>query len=319
MSKSKTKKEDVFFITDEEIADTKKEVASVSSGIICPKRNKSIGGTCKVCDYIQTQIYSKKYDKKHKAMVWAREKKAKLAWFANVVFPENPDKSILFELGDKAGNQIVSGVEKLGWRDIVHPHKGVGRELICLKDKKQGDDWPTYTVNCVQDKADWEIPEKVWKNVPDLNNIIEILQTEEQAEENYKHIRSIKMGETITFRLCPPRTDVAEGDKRRFIAPVFRHWGVSEGQITGDDPLNWTETMEDEDKPSVPEVDEKLDLSFTKTSTDSVKDQVKEAPEKIEKKKPNCYGDGRFFEEDDKETCGKCGYFKPCLKTVAMG
>jgi len=310
------KKDDIFYITDDEIADTKSAVSSGASGIICPKRNKSIGGKCKVCDYIQTQIYSKKFDKEHKAMKWARDKKAKLSWFANVVLPENPDKAILLELGDKAGNQIISGIENKGWRDIVHPHAGVGRELLCTKSKESGDPWPTYTISPVLDKADWEIPEEVWKNVLNLRDILDILANEDLNEDNYMHVRSLKEGETLKFRLCPPR-EVNAGEKKCFIAPVFRHWGVSEDHITGEDSLDWRDSDSDPaDGESKTKESEKLDMSFLEPANEKKEVEEKSKP-KEKAEKPNCFGDSRFFEEDDADMCMKCAYFKSCAKEVS--
>jgi hypothetical protein len=311
----KDKAVDPFMITEEDVADAKSAVSAGSSGILCPKRNKDIGNKCSVCDYIQTQIYSKKFDKDHAAMTWARQKKAKLTWFLNVVLPENPDKSVFLELGDKAGNQIIEGVDKKGWTDIVHPHKGVGRELLCSKTKNAGESWPTYTVSPVLKNADWEIPEKVWKNVPNLRDMLQILDTEELTEDNYMHIRSLKEGETLTFRVCPPR-DAEVGKKKWFIAPVFRHWGVTEEQITGEETLNWKEDSDDEDKEVVDPSEGKLDLSFTDTGKkdkSEVKPEKEEKPKEAKTKKP-CFGKSNFFEEDDVENCKPCPDYKACAK-----
>jgi len=313
----KTKQADPFMITDEEASAAQNQLSKGSTGIMCPKRNKSMGGSCKVCDYIQSQIYDKKFPKEHAAMTWAREKKAKLSWFTNVVFPENPDKSILFEVGDKAGNQVVKGINKLGWRDIVHPHKGIGRELIVIKTKEPGDSWPTYTITPAQDKADWEIPEEVWRNVYDLNDIINILQTTELTSENYKHVRSIKTDETLNFRMCPPK-DSESGDKV-VIAAVYRHWGVTEDQINGEDSMNWRQSVEEDpadDSPFVENTDSSgLDTSFMDTKKEEVlPDKTKQGP-----KLPNCFGMEQFFEIDDKVTCIPCGSYKACGKKIAMG
>jgi hypothetical protein len=308
---AKSKKSDVFYIEQDEVGDIKKEIATVSSGILCPKTNKSIGERCHVCEYIQTQVYSKNYERGHDARDWAASKKAKLAWFLNVVFPENPDKSVLLEVGKEAGNQIINGVEKLGWRDIAHPHKDLGRELQCSKNKEKGNDWPTYTVTPVLEKANWEIPDEVWKKTPDLKNIVQMVSDGELNEDNHMRISSLKMGETLVFRVCPPKT--VENGSKWIIAPVMRHWGVTEGQIQGTDSVSWKETMEDEDIASLPVKDEKLDLSFTSTE-----EEKEEVPDKKQKKeKPTCFGMERFFDEDDDEMCIPCDFYKSCGKKVA--
>lgn len=311
---SKKNEVDPFVITDDEIKDAQSAVSFGSSGKICPKRNKSIDKPCKVCDYIQTQIYAMKYGENHPARKWAKDKRAKLTWFLNVVLPENPDKAIFLEVGEKAGNQIISGMKEDGWTDIVHPHKGKGRELKISKKKAKGENWPTYTVNAVLKKADWEVPEEVWKSVPDLRNMIEILETTEMTEENYMHIKSLKNGGSLVFRMLPP-AEVEVGEKKCVIAPVFRHWGVTDGQISGEDSLNWDTGKKDaSEKVDAASDDGDLDLDFQKEET------LKEAPkeEKSNREPPPCYEQVEFFDKTDEKNCVPCPWFKPCGKSVMI-
>jgi len=319
---AKAKKLDPFMITDNEAGELKNQVSTGSSGLICPKRNKSISKPCGTCDYIQTAIYDKKYPMQHAAMGWARTKKAKLGWFLNVVFPENPDKAILFELGDKAGNQIVTGIEKLDWRDIVHPHKGVGRELTVTKSKAQGESWPTYTVSPSLNKADWAVPDEVWKNVPNLNDIIGILESTVLDNDNYKHVRSIKMDETLTFRILPPIDD-GSTDKK-LIAAVYRHWGVTQGQLDGVDPHDWRASVDSEDAETdvfAPDAASGAGMAMPKSEPDRNTDTVPALPDKTQTqkdkvKKPPCYGMKKFFDMKDEVTCGPCPAFKSCGREV---
>lgn len=314
MSKSK---KDPFMVEPDEVGEIKKQINTSSSGVLCPKRNASINERCHVCEYIQTKVYAKNYEKGHEARKWAADKKAKLAWFLNVVLPENPDKSVILEVGKEAGNQIINGVEKLGWRDIAHPHKGQGRELKCSKNQEQGKDWPIYSVTPSLEKADWDIPDEVWKNVPDLKNIVDMVKNGELNEDNHMRISSIKMGETLTFRVCPPKS--ADNGSKWIIAPVLRHWGVTVGQIEGTDPISWKETMEDEDLeiPSNTE-DGKLDLSFKKDENEEkTKKNVEEQPNKENSKtRESCFGQEKFFDPKDKDLCVPCPDFKDCRKEV---
>lgn len=311
---SKKNEVDPFAITDEEVEAAKSAVSFGSSGKICPKRNKSINEKCGVCDYIQAEIYAKKYPEDSEPRKWAKDKRAKLSWFLNVVLPENPNKSIFLEIGEKVASQIIEGIEKKGWRDIVHPHKGKGREMQISKTK--GQKWPSYSATPALKQADWEIPEEVWKNVPDLTDMINILETMEFTEENYMHIKSLKNGETLNFRICPP-ADVKAGEKKCVIAPVFRHWGVTDGQISGEESLNWKSSSKEESD----EEDKKgLDLDFQETqekAEEKAEEKLKEAPKK-EDKEPPCFKDEKFFDSDDKINCEPCAWFKPCGKAVMM-
>lgn len=322
--KSKNKERDIFMMSEEDAKNARNEVSISGSGLLCPKTNKRIGGECKVCDYIQTEIYPKwpgKENQDHPARKWAGKKKAKLNWFTCAVFPENPNKLILLELGSKAGNQIIDGMEKQGWKDILHPHKNIGRMMKCTK-KKGDSGYPEYTVSPDLEKADWDVPESVWKNVPDLRDIISIIQNGELDKYNHQKISSLlKMDETISFRLLPPKE--LTGDDRKFwISGVYRHWGVTKDQIEGNVPLNWREVeKEDTEGGQMP------DAPDTFNSSDNLDMELPSKSERTEKKKrPSCFGKIQFFDDGepdpktgdvDRSCIDECEFFKECGKAVA--
>jgi len=308
------KKDDPFLITDDDIKGTKSEVAKGSSGVLCPKLNKSLEGSCAVCDYISANIYSKypgKQNQEHSARKWAGNKKGKLNWFMNVVFPENPDKSFVAEVGAKGGSMIIEGMEKKGWKDICHPHKNKGRMMLCTKSKVDG--YPFYSMSPELEKADWAIPDEVWKDLPDLKDVVGMIERGELNDENFVKFSAImKMDETLKFRICPPKT--LEGDDRRWwIASVVRHWGVTQAQIDGDAPISWEEgDVDDENKPDVVGKPDEMELPDEKV--DAPDEEVKDKKEE----KPKCFGMAKFYEDDD-EDCMKCTWFKKCGKKVLKG
>lgn len=317
---AKEKKNDPFIMTENDAKNAENEISTGSSGILCPKMNKTMEGECKVCDYIQTEIYPRwpgKENQDHPARKWAGKKKAKLNWFVCVAFPENPDKYVTLELGTKAGNQMIDGMKNKGWKDILHPDKGVGRMMQCTK-KKGDSGYPEYSVSPELEKADWSVSKDVWKNVPDLSDIIGYIKRDEMREINHERLSSLmKMGETITFRLLPPK-DLSEKGRHFWISGVYRHWGVSNDQIDGNTSINWKDTEEEEitDGGEIPtEPDTQMQLPS---------EEVEKPEPKENEEKPKCFGDVRFFNDgtpdedgDVDESCVKdCTFFKKCGKEV---
>ena len=311
---SKGKVIDPYEIDVDEIDKIEKENKKRSSGLVCPKMNVSIGKPCKVCEYIQS-IYARQYPKNHPARNYASDKKAKASIFMNVVFPENPNKSFIFKIGSKAGSAIIDGIKNKGWKDITHPLKGKGREMLISKTK--GDSgFNAYPVSPNLDKADWEIPKEVLDNLPNLDqdNLIKMIENGELDNTNFFDVSSLKMDETLEFRICPPWTNGAMGsNNKRPFTYVWRHWGVSQAQIDGTEPMNWKESVEEESSDDSSNDEAKPAKSDTPPWEDSVEVQV----DKSVKKKPVCFGREKFFDSEDSEICQNCNFFKSCAKAIA--
>ena len=321
-----SKKADPFMITEDDINRIESKVIKGTSGILCPKLNKDMEGVCHVCEYISTEIYAnfpgKPYEN-HPARKWAGKKKGKLNWFLNVVFPDDKTKSVIFKIGEKAGNQIKDGMRNKGWTDICHPHAGMGRMMMCTKTKVDG--YPTYSMSPELEKADWEVSEEVWKNVVDLRNIIEMLKDDDLiGSDNYVDIsKYMKEGETITFRIMPP-VSFEVGDRDCWIVPVVRHWEVTQDQVDGKAPLNWKGAPEtsDEVPTSSKRENKSVELPFI---PDKVEDKAAKPVENKKVEKPKCFGMANFFDDGspDPETgevdlsCKEdCPFFKQCGKEV---
>jgi len=279
---------DPYLLDPNEATKMKDENKGSTKGVLCPKRNLNIGGTCKVCETVQ-QLFNTG-DKKDQELAY--QKMAKCNFYLNVVFPSDPNKSIILELGKKAGNVILDKVEEGKWTDIAHPLKGKGRELE-IKKKKGDLGYNTYDVSPSLEKADYAVGKDALENRANLDNIIELLGTEEIFK-----ISQLKLDETLTFRLLPP-WDNGQGNKR-FLAYVYRHWGVTQEEIDGTIPVNLAHSEPEEE--SVP------DNPF----------QESESSIPPESKKEPCFGDKRFFDSED-EDCLSCSSFKACGKAVMRG
>lgn len=272
-----------------------------SSGLICPKRNLSIGKTCKVCDYLQSQIYSKQYPKEHPAKKWAIKKGSKASFFLNVVFPERKDEAKIFELGYKAGSQIVDGVNKKGWLDIAHPKKGMGREMMITKGKDG--EFNFYTVSPDLNKADWEVKKDTLASKYNLSNIISMIQKNELNESNHIKASSMKDGETLRFRILPPWDD--DAGNKEIMTVVWRHWGVSQEQIDGKEGLNWQdiEVTADESKPAI--------------QKDITTDREQPVKEKEDSKKPRCFGNANYYDPNDPDCSPEnCAFVDECIAKI---
>uniref|UniRef100_A0A6M3XPR1 Uncharacterized protein n=1 Tax=viral metagenome TaxID=1070528 RepID=A0A6M3XPR1_9ZZZZ len=281
------------------------------SGEFCPRRDPAHDGRCFACEYIQREIYDKKYHDDHPARKWAADKKAKQNMFFNVVFKANPNKLIILEVGSKAGNIIWEGARNKGWTDITHPAAGKGREMTISKYKGDGK-WPNYNAMPELNKADWDIPTSVLDNLCDLSRISDMIQAGELTDDNFMRVSSIKVGETLKFRICPPWN---AKENKRWIGSTFRHWGISLDHINGDTPLDWKESLKDDtDKGTTLELPtkQKEDLPFvpdepTKTTTTAATQQ-----------RPACYGDSRFMNFPADLDCSppECMFGESCRQAV---
>ena len=282
----------------------KEEVAGKKESHFCPKRNKTLEGDCKVCELVQQLFKNDTKEDKDRAY----ELMASTSVHFCFVFPHDKETLHLMIAGKKVGNQIIDGVNNFGWTDIANPKKGQGREMMIAKGNDGKNN--TYTAARCDAKADWAIPKKVLDNLPDLqNDIINVLRDPEKYNVKLYNIASIKMDETVTFRICPPK----ELGDMPWVAS-FKHWGVSKSQIEGTQPLN---VSDEEKEESVTNAIDKAfgsekELPFeTETSDDS-------EPEKAASKEqvdPPCFGKDITFEAEDPE-CMSCPAFKRCAKTV---
>ena len=306
---------DPWEIDSKEISKIESENKKGSSGLPCPKMNVSIDKSCAACEYIQNAIYRKQYPKGHPAREYASQKKAKTNIFMNVVFSANPDKSIILKVGSKAGSAIMDGITKHNWKDIVNPLKDKGREMEISKGK--GDSgYNEYPVSPNLEKANWEIPKAVYENLPNLDqdNLLKMIDEGKLTDDNFLDVSSIKMDSTLSFRICPPWTTGSAGaENKRPFTYVWRHWGVSRDQISGDEKMDWESSVTDEDKPekTVAEVPWEKDV---KVDTPENKD-AGEGKEQAENSNPKCLGNKTFFDIDDK-LCTECPVFKSCGKMV---
>jgi len=328
-------KTDPWMLNPEDARKTKNETKFSSKGVICPKRNLTIGEPCKACTEVST-IYQTTVDGDPTRKAAGR-KSAKASYFANVVFANNQDKSVIMEMGKKSGDRILEKLDKGEWLDIAHPKKGMGRELKLSKSKSDG--FNVYSVDPVLEKVDWDVSDEILENLPNLDqqNLIGIVA--EDTEEIFK-LSSLKMDESITIRMCPPWKEARERGEKRIITPLFRHWGgvtqenIDNGGLTFDetDPNDSTKTEKaekasDEEKPW--EGKNELPNEKTDTGTTTVDPEPEKEKEKVEekvetkteeKKEPvaerePCFGKATVFEEDDEE-CTSCKDFKSCARAV---
>ena len=299
-------KNDPYMIDIAAMDKLKNEMSLKSSGLICPKRNLSINKPCKVCEYIQSQIYSKQYPEGHPARTWAFKKGAKATFFLNVVFPEDRRKVVILELGSKAGNQIFEGVRKKGWTDIAHPKAGMGREMMITKSEDGG--YNTYSVSPDLNKADWEVKKSTLAERYNLSDIITILNNNELTDENHFKVSSMKLGETLRFRILPAWDDGAGNTKVMNV--VWRHWGVSQDQIDGKEGISWEDI-----EISVPSTTQKSnDVPFTTESETPTQATESETP--AQEKPPRCFGNSTYYDADDPDCSKDCKFFDECTKQI---
>lgn len=284
-------KKDPFMLDPEDGAKMEKQVKGKSSGVICRKRHGL--GNCEYCDFVAKLYQQGTKEAEDRASKLA----AKVRFYLNVVFPDNPDKLVLMEIGKKAGDRIIYKWKKDEWNDIAHPKAGKGRELKITKTK--GDmGFNSYDVDPSLNKADWDIPSSVLNNLYDLDNILELLNDE--SVEIFQ-ISSLKMDESITFRICPYWKWKEEERNLKIMVPVWRHWNTSllseDEEDSGEVSVPWETSDEPDNVPDFPD-----------------KPEEDEQP-KSSKKKPACFGDEDCYDEDD-DQCKECAFFKKCGAAV---
>lgn len=264
-----------------------------TKGLICPK--KHYDKPCQVCDVVQ-DLFSTG-DEGDRSI--AGKIMRKLNFYVCAVSPAEPEQLLILQLGKLVGNQLIDGTNKLGWTDIANPTAGVGR---CIKiTKGTNGTYNTYQASIDPNKADFDIPKDVMDNLPDLENIVEVV---DGGDHKVFNIASIKLNETVTFRICP---DVKGPDRnnRFWINAIWRHWGVSQAEIDGLRPVNLRRGQSDgtsgdmgQDKPQTEEAP--FDMSTEKST---------------EGKRKKCFGRKDYYDPNDPD-CTSCEDFKACGRSV---
>ena len=310
---------DPYVLSADEAAAQESELKSTVVGLVCPKQHKT--GTCKVCDYIQT-LWEKKPQKGDPVLSWISDYKAKANYFLNVVLPANPNKSFLLEIGSNAGSDILNGIKTKEWTMIANPNAGQGHEMLITKFK--GDSgFNAYNPSPRLSPANWSVPDDVLANLINLDDVPKMVINNELTPENHMKVSSLKMDETLTFRICPPaKASIFQG---RVMIIVWRHWGVTQGQINGTEPIKYEKTQTSEKTPTQDSVDipwdqddrKKVVTEETKTVTNTAPStlpcfgKVKEGVDTTGKKVVVA----KYFEEDD-QSCIDCVQFKACAKEI---
>jgi hypothetical protein len=202
------------------------------SGLLCPKRNRSINKRCHVCEAVQALW---KTGDKHDEEV-AREKGAKWEFYVNAVFPHNKDKSVIVRLGKKLGDALDEGMKVKGWTDIINPKANKGREVRITKSQGKNKIDTSYSIDPILNKADWDVPKEVLENMPNISDdIIGVISS--AKPEDIFDVRSMKGGESIVIRILPWGVNSINHVPN---VPVFRHYGVSQDEIDGVIPMSKT-------------------------------------------------------------------------------
>ena len=282
---------DPYLLDVDEHNKLKKETRGGRKYVICPRLNPSIGGKCYVCEEV-SRLYDSNDQEKIRI---ASEKRAKQTFYLNVVFPENPSKVVIMEVGKNIGNEIIDGINDELYRDIAHPKAKKGR--LCRIKKVKGDSgYPKYMLNVLPDRPDWEVPKEALDNLFNLDDIISLLE-----EEDIFRISSINYNDSLIFRICPP-WDNGKGNKR-VIAYVFRHWGVTQDEVDGKTPISGVDN-EQYDTTELP--------WESQPGAPAQEDKQASSPQK---KKPMCFGLPRFFNASD-DQCRACNEYAECKETA---
>jgi hypothetical protein len=273
--------------------------SSTGGGVFCPRKNPALHGECAVCKVVSQLFNGSESDKNI-----ARRIMAKCTWFGNVIFPQNPNKIVLLEMGKKAGDDILYGMKKKeGWGSITNPAKGKGRELTLTKYRGEGGR-NAYSVELALDRAEYDVPKPVLDNLYDLDTIIELLKT----EDIFRVSSELKIDERLTFRLLPPW----DATKNWPLMFVYRHWGVTEEQVRGEKPVELLEVPSTFDSEGgSPSTTEAPPWEEEKTRAEEPAVETKSG-----ERKPPCFGRPVVFEAESEE-CLSCKFYRACAKEVS--
>ena len=296
-----------YDINPSEVNKFQKENKSVTEGVLCPKRNRSIeGNKCAVCERVQ-KLFSTG-DPRDKEI--ALDKMAKCTYYVNAVLPENPNELVIVEIPKKAGDAIIEGMKIKGWNDIANPYAGKGRLMVFTKTKGSLG-FNQYSADPALKNEDWDVPEEVLSNIPNI--VDDPIGSVEKAiiDGNLFKVSSIKLDESVKIRILPWSSDASI---KTPIGIIFRHWGVTQDEVDGVVEMDLTTMKEKFDKKKENEesglMENKLDISRPETK----KEETSEPSEKS--KAPSCFGIADFFDPQDKACYEKCKVFEICKSKV---
>ena len=299
---------DEYTISSDEARRKKNEAKPTNRGTPCPKRNLS--GKCHVCLKIDSFGREPKGTPKKEAYL---SKKASSSWFMNCLIPSiSKDKIWKLEIGSKAGASILDGIQdaEKNWTNLANVKAGKG---FTMKIKKMDMDGRNNYDVYKGDICDWDVSEDVLANLPDLSRdkLEEGLIDGELFDNNYMHIKSLKMDETLTIRILPHWNP-----EKRNTAPlefVWRHWGyVTKEEVDGKVEFNPLEGFETDEPAEDLPFGGTMDSGMEKSTTDSGN-----GGEGKKIKRPLCFGSIRHFDGDDEDCNTKCDFFTDCKIKVA--
>jgi len=289
---------DPYLLNPEDGTEIKSGLKSFSAGELCPVRNKLLieNGRCLVCEGLRPLWQFQKGSQQREI---AATKSPKLSFFFEIVLPAKPEQQMILETGANAGNEIVDGILKKGWVDIVHPKAGKGRELTLTKSMNQKG-YPTYSISPVLEKADWDVPDSVLNNLLNMDKIIEMMKDGTfQEGVNYLKASSLKQDDVFKFRLLPAHAEAKLFNKKIGIAWIYRHFGgVTKDEIDGKIKVDLTLPQKAEQK----KTDDAPPWEQPKASV-----ALSNLPDTKEK----CWGMKNLYDESDPQ-CQKCKDFKGC-------
>jgi len=309
-------KRDPYEITPDDGKKLENESRGKAKGVPCPQNNASLSERCHACEKLKPLWNYPEGSPQRKV---AGDKKATVSYWLNFILPHNREKAIILEIGKKVGDSIIRNLKDptKGWKNIANPQEGKGFEVIFTK--FQGDGYPAYEISAVPEKTDWAISKSVLDNLPDLSqeNIIKMLSNNELDPDNYMHVNSIKMDETLRGRICPSWEGIGS---KKFMQYLFRHWGVTEDEVQGRVPMAGVETAEqanftsDDDSPTVFDTD----VAPFEPEPEFTSNEFGETPSAGGEKDEPCLGSKELYDKDD-AVCQECWQFKKCSKLVMKG
>ena len=286
---------DPYMIDEKESEKFLTKTKGAQKGLICPK--KHYDQPCQVCDVVQDLFSTGDEADRNIAGKIMR----KLNFYVCAVSPAEPEKLVILQLGKLVGNQIVDGTLKLGWNDIANPKAGVGR---CIKiTKGTNGTYNVYQASIDPNKADFDIPESVMSSLPDLENIVDVV---DGGDHTVYNIATIKLNETVTWRICPD-VNGADRNNKFWINAIWRHWGVSQAEIDGLKPVNLRRGQSDGTSETTKPDSNVETTPFTRPET-----QQQGTPEA---KRRKCFGRTEYYDSND-DDCTSCEDFKACGREV---
>ncbi len=298
---------DPFLADPNDARETKKEARGSSGWLPCPNRNRSIGKKCCVCEKV-SKIYNTTTEK-DPLRNWASNKRAKATYYANAVIEDKGERRlVLMELPKKIGDNLLDHIEEGKWLDIFHPKAGIGREMEIMKAK--GDrGFPTYTISPVLEKANWNVDDEFIEKAIDVSDQRALIDYVLSNPDNVFSVsREMKEGETKTVRFI-------KKPNKKFMNVIWKHWGVTQGQIDGKEPIDIEMTDDDKEIIKKEKEIERARESAERESTPPQQDNGTVENSRVSEK-PMCFGKDKFFDPDDDE-CKDCEFFKACAKAVA--